>query len=74
MAAWLQAQGHAVNRKRVQRLMQRMGLAWGNSMRAQLPHQFLLIVTLISAQRDRPQPGMSAAIAKAASGSAMPLA
>ena len=27
MAAWLQAQGHAVNRKRVQRLMQRMGLA-----------------------------------------------
>ena len=26
MAAWLQAQGHAVNRKRVQRLMQRMGL------------------------------------------------
>ncbi len=25
--AWLQAQGHAVNRKRVQRLMQRMGLA-----------------------------------------------
>jgi putative transposase len=27
MAAWLQAQGHAVNRKRVQRLMLRMGLA-----------------------------------------------
>jgi hypothetical protein len=27
VAAWLQAQGHAVNRKRVQRLMQRMGLA-----------------------------------------------
>jgi putative transposase len=27
MAAWLKAQGHAVNRKRVQRLMQRMGLA-----------------------------------------------
>ncbi len=27
MTAWLQAQGHAVNRKRVQRLMQRMGLA-----------------------------------------------
>lgn len=26
MAAWLQTQGHAVNRKRVQRLMQRMGL------------------------------------------------
>jgi putative transposase len=26
MAAWLKAQGHAVNRKRVQRLMQRMGL------------------------------------------------
>src|SRR6201997_3685677 len=26
MAAWLQAQGHAVNRKRVQRLMQLMGL------------------------------------------------
>jgi putative transposase len=27
MTAWLQTQGHAVNRKRVQRLMQRMGLA-----------------------------------------------
>ena len=27
MAAWLQTQGHAVNRKRVQRLMQLMGLA-----------------------------------------------
>jgi len=27
MVAWLQTQGHAVNRKRVQRLMQRMGLA-----------------------------------------------
>ncbi|HEY6372309.1 MAG TPA: IS3 family transposase [Candidatus Sulfotelmatobacter sp.] len=27
MTAWLQSQGHAVNRKRVQRLMQRMGLA-----------------------------------------------
>jgi len=27
MTAWLQRQGHAVNRKRVQRLMQRMGLA-----------------------------------------------
>ena len=27
MAAWLQTQGHGVNRKRVQRLMQRMGLA-----------------------------------------------
>ena len=27
MAAWLQTQGHTVNRKRVQRLMQRMGLA-----------------------------------------------
>ena len=26
MAAWLQTQGHTVNRKRVQRLMQRMGL------------------------------------------------
>src|SRR5271170_2947057 len=26
MAAWLQTQGHAVNRKRVQRLMRRMGL------------------------------------------------
>jgi putative transposase len=26
MTAWLQTQGHAVNRKRVQRLMQRMGL------------------------------------------------
>jgi putative transposase len=26
MTAWLQSQGHAVNRKRVQRLMQRMGL------------------------------------------------
>ncbi len=26
MAAWLQTQGHAVNRKRVQRLMQQMGL------------------------------------------------
>jgi putative transposase len=27
MTAWLQSHGHAVNRKRVQRLMQRMGLA-----------------------------------------------
>jgi len=27
MTAWLQTQGHGVNRKRVQRLMQRMGLA-----------------------------------------------
>ena len=27
MVAWLQTQGHTVNRKRVQRLMQRMGLA-----------------------------------------------
>jgi putative transposase len=27
MTAWLQTQGHSVNRKRVQRLMQRMGLA-----------------------------------------------
>jgi putative transposase len=27
VTAWLQTQGHAVNRKRVQRLMQRMGLA-----------------------------------------------
>jgi putative transposase len=27
MTAWLQSQGHSVNRKRVQRLMQRMGLA-----------------------------------------------
>lgn len=27
MTAWLHSQGHAVNRKRVQRLMQRMGLA-----------------------------------------------
>jgi transposase InsO family protein len=27
MTAWLQSQGHGVNRKRVQRLMQRMGLA-----------------------------------------------
>ena len=27
MTAWLQTQGHAVNRKRVQRLMQRVGLA-----------------------------------------------
>src|SRR5258708_27262163 len=27
MAAWLQAQGHAVNRKRGQRLMQRIGSA-----------------------------------------------
>jgi hypothetical protein len=27
MTAWLQAQGHVVNRKRVQRLMQQMGLA-----------------------------------------------
>ena len=26
VTAWLQSQGHAVNRKRVQRLMQRMGL------------------------------------------------
>lgn len=26
MVAWLQTQGHAVNRKRVQRLMRRMGL------------------------------------------------
>src|SRR6185437_4395477 len=26
MAVWLQGQGHAVNRKRVQRLMRRMGL------------------------------------------------
>jgi len=27
MTVWLQAQGHMINRKRVQRLMQRMGLA-----------------------------------------------
>ncbi len=27
MTAWLRSQGHAVNRKRVERLMQRMGLA-----------------------------------------------
>jgi putative transposase len=28
MAAWLATQGHTVNRKRVQRLMRRMGLIY----------------------------------------------
>ena len=43
-------------------------------MRAQLAHQFLPIVTLIGAQRDSMLTRHSAAIARAASGSALPLA
>ena len=45
-----------------------------DSMLAQSAHQFLLIVTLIGAERDRCWPAISAAIARAASGSAVPLA